>query len=127
LDALERGDLDAWSEATRDLLDPDCEFNSAIGTVVGGGSYKGREAIRNWFGDLIESTSARHWRNRRWETHGDTIVVYFADFNFTGAGSGATVEAENAGVAEFEDGVCVRMQSFMSWAEAREYVEARVA
>jgi ketosteroid isomerase-like protein len=126
-DALEQGDLDAFMEVTRRLADPECELHSGIGSAVGGGSYQGVEAIRGWFGDLIESTSERHWRNRRYETRGDTLLLFLADFEFIGAASGARVQDKNGAVFEFQDGLCVRMNSFMSHAEAREFAEARVA
>jgi ketosteroid isomerase-like protein len=126
-DALERGDLDAFIEVTRDQIHPECEFHSGIGSVVGGGSYRGVEGIRDWFGDLIDSTSERHWRNRRYETNGDRILVFLADLEFTGAASGASVSEETGALFEYEDRRCVRINSFMSHAETRELAEARVA
>ena len=126
-DALERGDLDGFTEVTRDLTHPGCRFHSGIGSVVGGGRYEGVEGIRSWFGDLIATTSERHWRNRRYETHGDRIVVFLADFEFTGAASGALVTSETGAVFEYEDGLVARITSFMSVDEARRFAEARVA
>jgi ketosteroid isomerase-like protein len=126
-DALERGDLDGFTATTRQLIDSECEFRSGIGSVVGGGAYKGMEGIREWFGDLIQSTSTRQWRNRSYEVHGEGILVFVADFEFTGVASGATVENETGAVLEFEDRLCIRVNSFMSHAEAREFAEARVA
>jgi ketosteroid isomerase-like protein len=126
-DALERGELDEFTRIVRDQTHPECDFYSGIGSAVGGGSYRGVEGLRDWFGDLIESTSERHWRNRRYETHGEMMLVYFADFDFIGAASGAPIEGETAAVFELEDGICVRINSFTSHAEAREFAEARVA
>jgi ketosteroid isomerase-like protein len=126
-DALERGDLDAFTEVTRELVAPECELHSGIGSVVGGGSYKGIDGIRGWFADMIESSSQRRWRDRRYEAHGDSILVFLGVFEFIGAGSGAMVETKNGAVFEFDDGLCVRMTSFMSHAEAREFAGARIA
>ena len=126
-DALERGDLVGFGEVTADRTDPECEFRSGIGSVVGGGSYKGVEGIRSWFGDLIESTSERHWRNRRYETHGENVLVFLADFEFIGAASEVPVTSETGAVFEYRDRLVVRINSFMSHAETREFAEARVA
>jgi hypothetical protein len=126
-DALERGDLRRWTELTSYQFHPECEFHSGIGSVVGGGSYKGPEGIRDWFRDLIEVTSERHWRNRSWDARGDELLVFLADFEIIGSASGARTAGETGAVAQYEDRLCVRMDSFMSHAQAREFAEARVA
>jgi ketosteroid isomerase-like protein len=126
-DALERGDLDEFTELIRDQIHPDCEFRSGIGSVVGGGTYKGFEGVRGWFADVLATTSQRRWRNRQWEVVGDEVAVFLADLSFTGAASGATVSSETGAVSEWENGLCVRMTSFMSHDEAREFAQAHVA
>jgi hypothetical protein len=123
-DALEHGDLDRWTELMRDQIHPDCVFHSAIGSNVGGGAYTGLEGIRGWFADLLEITSERSWKNRRYDIVGGDLLVFAADFEFIGAASGAEVKSETGAVADYENGVCVRMTSFMSHAEAREFAEA---
>ena len=126
-DALERGDLDEFTELVRDQIHPDCEFRSGIGSVVGGGIYKGLEGVREWFADVLATTSERRWRNRQWEVFGDDVLVFLADLSFTGAASGATVSSETGAVSEWDDGLCVRMTSFMSHDDAREFAGARLA
>jgi ketosteroid isomerase-like protein len=126
-DALEAGDLDGFMELVRTQTHPDCEFHSGIGSMVGGGTYKGPEGIRSWFSDLLATTSERRWENRRYETFGDDVLIFLADLTFVGAASGAEVVGQTGAVAEFENGLCVRMDSFMSHDEAREFAEARVA
>lgn len=126
-DALERGDLDAFAELAGTQTHPACRFHSGIGSVVGGGAYEGIEGMRTWFGDLIATTSERNWGNRRYETYGARILVFLADFEFTGAASGAPVTSETGAVFEYEDGLCVRVTSFMSFDEARQFAEERDA
>jgi ketosteroid isomerase-like protein len=123
-DALERGDLDEFDQLISEHIHPDCEFRSGIGSVVGGGAYKGHAEIRGWFADLLATTSDRRWRNRRYEEFGDSVLVFLADFSFTGVASGAPVSSENGAVFEWENGLCVRMTSFMSHAEALQAAEA---
>ena len=126
-DALERGDLDTFTEITRIRAHPNVIFRSGIGSVVSGGSYEGIEGVSGWFADLIASTSERHWRDRRYEVRGDDMLVFLAQFEFTGAASGAPVASETGAVFEFEDGRCVRITSFMSFDQARRHAEAQVA
>jgi SnoaL-like protein len=126
-DALEAGDLEGFMELVRTQTHPDCEFHSGIGSMVGGGVYKGLDGIRSWFSDLLATTSERHWADREYEIHGDRMIVFLAHLSFTGVASGVPVTGETGAVAEFEDGLCVRMTSFTSHAEAREFAETRVA
>jgi hypothetical protein len=126
-DALERGDLDRWTALTAYQLDPGVEFHSGIGSVVGGGTYKGPDGIRDWFRDLIEITSERRWRNRQWDARGDELLLFLADFEIIGAASGARTTGETGAVAQYEDHLCTRMDSFMSHEDARRFAEARVA
>ncbi|HEX2128445.1 MAG TPA: nuclear transport factor 2 family protein [Solirubrobacterales bacterium] len=124
LDALERGDLDAFTEATREQTAPHCEFHSGIGSVVGGGAYTGVEGIRSWFGDILATSSERRWRNRRYETFGDRVLLFLSEFEFVGEASGAPVATETGAVFEYEDGLCVRITSFTSHDEARGFASA---
>ena len=126
-DALERGDLDRFVEIVSTQVGADCEFRSAIGSVVGGGTYKGVEGVRTWFADFLATTSERHWRDRRYETYGDDIIVMLADLELIGAASGVAVEDETGAVFKYENGRCVRIDSFMSKDEARQFAEAHIA
>jgi hypothetical protein len=126
-DALERGDVDGFVAIIRSVTAPNCVFSSGIGTAVGGGTYDGIEGIREWFGDLVDTTSARSWRNRRSEKRGENLGLFFADFEFTGAASGAHVASETAAVFELENDLIARISSFTSHEEARRFAEARVA
>jgi hypothetical protein len=126
-DALERGDLERFTELCGPWTHPQCQFHSGIGSAVGGSSYVGIEGIRSWFADLIATTSERRWKDRRYEPHGDQLLVFLAAFEFTGAGSGAPIAGETAAVFEYEDDLCVRITSFTSFAEARGFAEAAVA
>jgi ketosteroid isomerase-like protein len=126
-DALERGDVEGFIEVVRNLMAADCVFRSGIGSAVGGGTYDGVEGVREWFDDLVTTTSERRWRNRRSEKHGDNVAVFLADFEFTGAGSGVPVSSETASVYELEDDLVVRVTSFTSYDEARRFTESVVA
>jgi hypothetical protein len=126
-DSLEVGDLDGFMELVREEADPDVEFRSAIGSVVGGATYKGVDGIRSWFADYLASTSERRWADRNFETVGDDILLFEGRIEFTGAASGAPVTSESSAVFEYENGRCVRIDSFLSYDEGRRFAGSRVA
>jgi hypothetical protein len=123
-DALERGDVEAFVEISNEIADPRVEFHSAIGSAVGGGTYKGIDGIGSWFRDLLETAEQARYRERRYETIEDRILLMLATFEMTGVASKVPVSSEVGTVFEFEHGRCVRITSFTSHAEARELVEA---
>ena len=55
---------------------------------------------------------------------GESKLLFFSELDFKGAASGARVVENPGTVFQFEDGLCVRIESFMSHDEAREYAEA---
>jgi ketosteroid isomerase-like protein len=126
-DALEGGDLDAFMEVMSEEVDPEVEFRSGIGTVVGGGTYTGVEGIREWFSDFLSISRTRRWAERRYEAFGDDVGVFFARLEFTGATSEVPVSSETGVVLHFRDGRIVRIDSFTSHSEARELAEAQRA
>jgi hypothetical protein len=123
-DCLEQDDLDGFMAIVREEVHDSVEFESGIGSVVGGRSYKGAEGIREWFSDLLENSSARRWMERRYEPIGDESIVFFGTLWFEGAASRVPVESETGAVFQYRDGRCIRINSFMTHAEAREFAEA---
>ena len=126
-DALERGDLDGFTEVMQSEVHPDCVFRSGIGTVVGGGVYEGFDGVRTWFQDFLATTSERRWADREYEVHGDDVLIFLAKLSATGAASGAPVTTETGAVAQYQDGLCIRIDSFTSHDEAREFAGSLVA
>ncbi len=126
-DSLEAGDLEAFMAMVRAEVHPEVEFRSGIGTVVGGGVYRGVEGVREWFSELLTISRDRRWSARRYETFGDDILVFFGRLDFVGATSAVPVSSETGAVFRYRDGRCVQIDSFMSHREAREFAEALVA
>jgi hypothetical protein len=126
-DALEAGDLDGFMAIVSDEADPEVEFSSGIGSVVGGGTYKGLEGIRSWFGEVLTISRERRWTERRYEMIGDDALVFFSMLELVGAASEAPVTSEVGGVFQYRGDRVVRVDSFTSHAEAREFAEARRA
>ena len=123
-DALERRELDAFISAAEDHMDPDCVFSSAIGSAVGGREFRGLDGIREWFAELLETADDIGYTSRHYEPVGDTVLLFLAQFRFTGTTSRAPVASEVGAVYEFERGACTRITSFTSHADARTRAEA---
>ena len=126
-DSLEAGDLDAFMDVVADEVSPDVEFSSGIGSVVGGGTYMGLAGIREWASELLTISRTLSWKERRYEAFGDDVLVFFARVDLIGAASEVPVSSENGVVSQYRNGRIVRIDSFMSHAEARDFAEARVA
>lgn len=124
LDALERRDLDGFITPARKHLAPECEFTSGIGSVVGGGTYRGPDGIRDWFGDLLETSGELHYRDRHYATVGDSVLLLLAKLELTGAASEIPVGSEVGVVYEFGTELVTRIVSYTSHDEARAAAEA---
>lgn len=122
-DALGRGDVEAAMEHIDELVHPQVEFTSAIGSELQGRCYRGPDEVRAWFSELVETFDARY-ENLAFQLVGDDIVVGRYDFTARGRGSGAEVSGEVGVVWELEDRKIRRSNSYRSHAEALAAAEA---
>jgi hypothetical protein len=122
-DALEMGDLESFDDHARPLVQVDCEFHSGLGSVVGGGTYKGADGIKEWFGDFVESTAERRWLDRTYEFPHPDVLVFLSRLEIVGRASGVPLVSETGAVFVFKDALCVRIDSFTSFEEARDFAE----
>jgi ketosteroid isomerase-like protein len=90
-DALERGDVDAGMALTDGLIHPEIEFDSAIGTEVEGRTFRGRDAVADWFRDLVASFDIEI-EDRRFDAIGDSVVL--ARYRFKGRGKASGIELD---------------------------------
>jgi ketosteroid isomerase-like protein len=114
-EALERGDMEAFTELSRERLGPEFDFHH----VWDGRVFKGFEGTQEWVSDTRET-----WKNYRQELEeivdlGENVVVVLR-VSARGGGSGVPVAQELAVVWTFEDERPVRARSFTSRAEALE-------
>jgi ketosteroid isomerase-like protein len=112
-EALERGDMEAFTELSRERLGPEFDFHH----VWDGRVFKGFEGTQEWVSDTRET-----WKNYRQELEeivdlGENVVVVLR-VSARGGGSGVPVAQELAVVWTFEDERPVRARSFTSRAEA---------
>jgi ketosteroid isomerase-like protein len=114
-EALERGDMEAFTALSRERLGPEFDFHH----VWDGRVFKGFEGTQEWVSDTRET-----WKNYRQELEeivdlGENVVVVLR-VSARGGGSGVPVAQELAVVWTFEDERPVRARSFTSRAEALE-------
>jgi ketosteroid isomerase-like protein len=112
-EALERGDMEAFTALSRERLGPEFDFHH----VWDGRVFKGFEGTQEWVSDTRET-----WKNYRQELEeivdlGENVVVVLR-VSARGGGSGVPVAQELAVVWTFEDERPVRARSFTSRAEA---------
>jgi ketosteroid isomerase-like protein len=120
-DGLERGEVDA--AAIDSLTHPDCEFTSAIGSEVAGRTFRGKDEIRGWFADLVQTMEVRYG-SRDFRPIGENAVLMLTTNTLRGKGSGAEVIRDIGVIYELEDGLVRRAVSYGSQAEALAAAEA---
>ena len=86
-DAINRRDLDAYLE----LCDPEVELIPRILEVEGGGSYRGHERVRTWWGNLFDVFPDFNGENEEVRDLGD-VTVARARMSGQGIGSDAPTE-----------------------------------
>jgi uncharacterized protein len=113
-EAVNRRDLDAWSE----LLDPEIEYHDAPG-LPGGGVHNGREAVRRHAEGYLDA-----WSEARVEADprlaGNQLI---ARLRYTGTGrtSGIDVETPEFGaVFDLRGDRISRVRQFTTYADALE-------
>jgi ketosteroid isomerase-like protein len=114
-EALERGDMEAFTALSRERLGPDFDFHH----VWDGRVFKGFEGTQEWVADTRDT-----WEEYRQELKeivdlGENVVVVLR-VSARGGGSGVPVAQELAVLWTFENEKPVRARSFTSRAEALE-------
>jgi ketosteroid isomerase-like protein len=102
-----------------ELLHPEVELLGAIGGMEEGAVTRGHEAVKEAL-----DVDSEIWAERRMELEraidaGDQVVALVHEYR-RGKGSGVTVEADIALVYGFKEGKVVRIEPYMSQADALE-------
>jgi ketosteroid isomerase-like protein len=120
-DQLEQGRVDFGE--IEELIHPQCEFRSAIGSEVEGRTYRGRDQIQGWFEDLLEAFELRYG-DRQYEVLDEGNILLLATNTLRGRASGAEVVRDIGIVYEVDDGMIRKAISYDSPSEARAAAEA---
>jgi ketosteroid isomerase-like protein len=120
LDIVERGYASEEIEAGLiEILHPEVELLGAIGGMEEGTTTFGREAVTKALRVDSEIWAERRMELRRAIDAGDQVVALVHEYR-RGKGSGVTVEADIALVYGFKESKVVRIEPYMSQAEALE-------
>jgi ketosteroid isomerase-like protein len=102
-----------------EILHPEVELLGAIGGMEEGTVIRGREAVTQALDVDSEIWAGRRMELERAIDAGDQVVALVHEYR-RGKGSGVTVEADIALVYGFKDGKVVRIEPYMSQADALE-------
>jgi len=113
-EAFNRGDLDGALE----VMHPEIEWQTYIVPGPGGGTYHGREGVRQLWSDARGVFGDFRNEPERFFDVAPERVVAFIRVCGVGKESGAFVEARIAHVITMKDGMAIRVQSFEDRDEA---------
>ena len=117
IDALNRGDLDAWLA----FLSPDVVWEALPGVPGLGELYRGRAEVREWIEQLLElAEGGIHTEIEQLRDLGDDRVFLSIVLTARGRGSGVPFEMPNWEVIWFAEGLVTRRQIFWTRDEALE-------
>ena len=105
-DALNSGDI----EATLAVLAPDAEWHESS-ALPDAGSYRGRDALRAFLEDFLQSWERFHQEVEEVIVEGDRAALMI-HLTARGRGSGAEVDARYAHVWTLRDGFGVRVDAY---------------
>jgi ketosteroid isomerase-like protein len=112
-EALARGDLETFTELSRERLGPDFEFHH----VWDGRVFRGFEGTMEWISDARETWDDYSQELEEIVEAGDRVVVVIR-LSARGGESGVPVAQELAVVWRFEDGKAVEARSYTTREEA---------
>jgi uncharacterized protein len=115
-EALNRGEI----EETIAILAPDVVWRESA-QLPGAGELRGREAVRAFLADFLDSWERFEQTVERTVTSGDRIAIVIRA-RTVGRGSGAEVETRYAHVWTVRDGLGVRVDAYRDVDEALEAV-----
>jgi uncharacterized protein len=111
-EALNRGDIDA----TMEVLAPDAEWHEST-ALPGAGTFRGREAVRRFLEEFLESWEELHQEVEEVVVEGDRAALMI-HLTARGRESGAEVDARYAHVWTVRDGTGVRVDAYYDRAAA---------
>ena len=123
---------DAYLDRDRDrvaaLVDPDVEWHTVAGPLVGVEMVHGRaELVAFLFDQIPESIPDFVARIQELTELDDEQILVISDYGGHGVESGAAVEMETAAIYRVRNGLIVAHNEFSTRAEAIRYADQRVA
>jgi uncharacterized protein len=113
--------FERWNPGDRspplERFHPDVEINTVIGAAIQGEPFRGYEGVRAWLAGLDENFEIWELVTDEWHERGDTLVV-LGSVHARGRGSGIELDQPIAWVADFRDGLLVRLRTYFDHDEA---------
>jgi len=113
IDAFNRHDVEAYD----DLVTSDFEVFPAMIGVVEGGSYRGREGVETYFGEVRDTWEEYRVVADELRDLGDRVLM-LGWMQGRGRGSGVEVDAPLATIFDFRDGKMSRSTAYLDHGEA---------
>jgi ketosteroid isomerase-like protein len=108
-----------WSDELADqLLDPEIEFSPFLAREIEGRSYRGRDEVQKFFGELRDMLGDVRYDQPTYHPKGADVVVICTRLVGAGRGSAVPVGQDLGMVAEFHDGQVRRLTVYGSHEEA---------
>ncbi len=119
-EAFEGGGLKAAGKLIDEIFDPDVEFNPLQAGGAGGRTYRGRDGVLAFFGELHDALGEVHYEPPQFHPVGDDLVVVFTLLVGTARETSMPLRQDLSLVYEFVDGLARCVTAYDSPAEALE-------
>jgi ketosteroid isomerase-like protein len=106
-EAWSRRDIDALLE----VVHPEAEARPILGANIGISVYRGREGLREWFGDLHQEWETFETRVVQIDAHDDRALLT-VQIQARGRASGVVIEGDLYHLVELRDGLILRLEAF---------------
>ena len=120
MEIVERG-IHAFNDRAVDVLamlvTRDFELVPAMMGVLEGASFRGREGVERYLGELDDSFEYLRLTGEEFRDLGDSVIVVFR-VEARGRGSGVSVTAQQTAIYDFRDGKISRGRVFLDHGEA---------
>ena len=111
-DAVERGDRESVLASVDRLCHPEIELSSAISGRIEG-NRRGREAVRDFFTELLDVWEELRYANRTFELLGDDAIVLRFQMKARGRGSGIELDQGGGGIWRIKGGLIRSTATFV--------------
>jgi ketosteroid isomerase-like protein len=122
-EAFDFGGPKAAAPLVGETFHPEVEFNPLEARGAGGRTYRGREGIVAFFGELDEAVEGVRYEPPQFHPVGKDLVVVFTRLVGSERGTSMPMRQDLALVYEFADGLATCVTAYDSPAEALEAAE----
>jgi ketosteroid isomerase-like protein len=122
-EAFDFGGAEAAGPLIDEIFDPEVEFNPLDAGEVGGRTYRGRDGVIAFFGELDDTVGEVRYEPPQFHPVGDDLVVVFTRLVGTKRESAMPMRQDLSLVYEFASGLVQRVTAYDSPAEALEAAE----